>query len=257
MAKKKKCECEAGAPLWMVTYGDLMSLLMTFFVLLLSFSTITEDEVFKETMMSFRGSLGFMPKELTMVQVNPLPRKMRRPNKSEEDLARKVQRQMQVAGVDSAVKVEYDAQGGLRISLPSEILFGVGSADLSADARPILRDLSGVMAELPEAFFEVEGHTDNLPTSGNTVFRDNHDLSYARADAVARYIQEQGRISFDQFIITGAGSGKPIAPNTTAEGRQANRRVELYIRGLLGQDRRDELQEQVDAAGGAAAPAQQ
>ena len=89
MAKKKKCECEAGAPLWMVTYGDLMTLLMTFFVLLLSFSTITEEELFREAMRSFRGAVGFLPKELTTVRINPLPDRQQRPSRASEELIRK------------------------------------------------------------------------------------------------------------------------------------------------------------------------
>lgn len=236
---KKRDDGPAGAPAWMVTYGDLMSLLLTFFILLLSFSTITEEEAFKEAIKSFKGSLGFMPKELTMVQINPLPKKITRQNKTVEELARKLRRRLQVLGQEEKIKVEYDAEGGLKINLPSQILFDSSRADLKAEAYPVLNGLAELLGELPDAFFEVRGHTDNRPMRGTGRFRDNHDLSYSRADRVARYLVEvaggpnRPRLSLEQFEVIASGSGRPASPNTTEEGRQANRRVEIHVKGLL------------------------
>lgn len=244
MARKKRQENqEAGAPLWMVTYGDLMSLLLTFFVLLLSFSTITEEERFHEAMQSFRGAVGFLPRELTMVQVNPLPKKMQRPSRSAENLARRIRRQMQVLGKEDLVQVLFDQEGELRISLPSQVLFDSASAKLKPEAFPVLNDLSAVFVEVPAGYLEIRGHTDDRPLGSTGSFRDNYDLSYARADAVARHLMQEGAELTERLEIIACGPSQPIALNTTEEGRQENRRVDITVRGLPSDEAADELGE--------------
>lgn len=244
--KKKKDEAVGGAPAWMVTYGDLMSLLLTFFVLLLSFSTITEEKAFKEAIASFRGAVGFLPRELTIVQINPLPKRMKRPSKTVEDLARKLRRRLQVLGKEEKVKIEFDAQGGLKISLPSQVLFDTAKADLKAEAYTILGDVSELLAELPSAFFEVRGHTDGRPLTRSAAYRDNYDLSFGRADAVARYMSRGAKIPMNQFEIVACGPGQPIAPNDTPEGQRTNRRVEIHVKGIAGAEKLEELRTRID-----------
>lgn len=243
MAKKeKKCECEPGAPLWVMTFGDMMSLLLTFFILLLSFATMDKPRDFQEAIISIQGAFGVMPQDLQMVRIQAAPVRMRRPNKEAEDLARRVQRGLQVMGMQEDVKFTYDTAGGVKISLPGEILFPAGGAALRVEAYTMLDNIGALLSELPDATFEVRGHTDNTPLGDTTVYRDNHDLSYARADAVARYLQRTSRLPMGQFEIVGSGDGHPLATNTTEEGRQANRRVEIFVRGLLSNQRVKELQ---------------
>lgn len=250
MAKQKKCECEAGAPLWMVTYGDLMSLLLTFFVLLLSFSTITEEELFRQAIMSFRGSVGLLPRELTVTQVNPMPSKYQRPSRSAEELARKLRRRLQLLGKEGEVKVEFDGKNGLKLTLPSKILFASADASVQPPAYPVLNDLASIFAEFPNALFEVRGHTDDRPLTSHPLFRDNYDLSFGRADSVARYLSKEGRIPLERFEIIARGAGDPRAPNTTEEGRAANRRVEIFVRGLLADEEYENITEKVQALNG-------
>jgi chemotaxis protein MotB len=245
MGKKKKDDGPAGAPAWLVTYGDLMSLLLTFFVLLLSFSTIQEEN-FKEALMSLRGAFGLMPKELTLVQINPQPKNQRPSHKSVEELARKLRRRLQVQGKLDKVKIEFDQEGGLKINLPSQILFDAGSTDLRADAYPVLNDIAELFGEMPEAFFQVRGHTDSQPFAKAGTSRDNYDLSYTRADRVARYLTRNVRVVLDRFEIVACGSGQPIAPNTTEAGRRANRRVEIHVRGMFTDVRLDEIRSRFD-----------
>jgi chemotaxis protein MotB len=247
MAKKeKKCECEPGAPMWVLTYGDMMSLLLTFFILLLSFASMEKPRDFQEAIISIKGAFGVMPQELQMVRIQPAPVRMRRPNEEAESLARRVQRGLQVMGIQQDVKFTYDTAGGIKISLPGEILFPTGGAVLRADAYTMLDNLGALLAELPDASFEVRGHTDSMPMGDNSVYRDNHDLSFARADAVARYLQRTSDIPISQFEIIGSGDGRPVASNTTEEGRQANRRVEVFVRGMLSNQRVRELQNRVE-----------
>lgn len=246
-AKQKKCECEPGAPMWVLTFGDMMSLLLTFFILLLSFASMDKPRDFQEAIISIKGAFGVLPQNLATVRVNPAPVRMRRPNKEAEDNARRVQRGLQVMGLQKDVKLRYDRAGGVKITLPNEILFAAGAYTLRTEAYTTLDNVGVLLAGLPETTFEVVGHTDLTPMGAGSPFRDNHDLSYARADEVARYLQRTSGIPFSQFEISGAGDGKPVATNTTEEGRQANRRVEILIRGVIDSDRVQELQDRVNA----------
>lgn len=248
MPRDKKCECEAGAPMWMVTFGDLMSLLLTFFVLLLSFASMEEPKRYEATMIAIRGafgSMGVLPNNVTTVQMNMMPRPQQRPTKAQEDLARRIRRRLQIIKKEEEVKLDFDKQGGLKITLPSEILYESGKTELKAEAYPLLDDLAQLFAELEGAVFEVRGHTDDVGIVTTTDYRDNYDLSYARADIVVRYFNQAGRIPIQQFEIVACGSSQPVAPNSTEKGRQANRRVEIYVKGLIDSSQTDELKSNV------------
>lgn len=247
MANKKKCpECEVGAPAWVVTFGDLMSLLLTFFVLLLSFATMEKPREFQEAIVSIKGAFGVLPSNLTVVQVNPQPIRIRRLPQQAEEAAREIQRELQVDGKSEDVVVEYDETGALKLNLPTRVLYDSGQAELREDAYPFLASLAQIMSRYPDAFFEVHGHTDNTGLSDTSIFRDNWDLSYARADAVMRYLVESGGIPRENFEAVAHGSGDPLEPNTSEAGRVANRRVELYIRGLLTDEEVDQLKAEAD-----------
>ena len=246
MAKNKKDGCEKGAPLWVVTYGDLMSLLLTFFILLLSFATMDKPREVQEAMISIKGAFGVLPRELTTVRINPIPVRMRRPNKKVEDLGRRVQRALQVAGLQQDIKLTYDAAGGLKITLPGQMLYRRGETRIRPEAFALLENIGAMLSDLPETFFEIRGHTDNTALSSDVLYRDNHDLSGKRADAVARFMNRNAGIPLDRFEIIACGSGQPIATNTTEEGRSANRRVDIYVRGLMDSQQVVELKGLVD-----------
>ena len=232
-ARKKKGDDEAGAPAWIVTFSDLMSLLLTFFVLLLSFSTISENE-FNEAMMSLQGAFGVLTRNTSVVAVAPRP--ARQASSELARTARMLRRQLQIVGKEKQVKIEFDAQGGLKITLPDAILFGPGSDELQPEAFPVLQDLGETLAQLPDAFIEVRGHTDASPVGATGRFRDNYDLSYYRAYAVASRLNSLGGVPLDQFEIVALGSSQPIATNDTVTGQIANRRVEIVVRGLVSKD---------------------
>lgn len=246
MAREKKQESEAGAPLWVVTYGDLMSLLLTFFILLLSFATMDKPREFQEAMISIKGAFGVLPREITAASFNLNPTRLRRPNKETEDLARRVQRGLQVAGAEKDVKLTFDAAGGLKITLPNQTLYRSGETRLRPDVFPVLQEIGALLAELPETFYEIRGHTDDTALGDDTLFRDNYDLSFARANSVARFLMERVGLPADRFVISACGSGQPIATNTTEEGRMANRRVDIYLRGAMDRQSVKELQGRVD-----------
>lgn len=236
--RKRKQEEEGGAPKWLVTFSDLMSLLLTFFVLLLSFSTISEED-FKEAMMSLQGAFGVLPRFTGVIA--PLPRLPRPPSESIQEQARKLRRRLQVIGREREVKVEFDARGGLKIVLPEAVSFASGSVAVLPDAHPILQDIAAVLMEMPDTFIEVRGHTDAQPLSEGAQFRDNYDLSYFRADAIMRQLISYAPIPMEHFEVVACGSSQPVATNDTADGRRANRRVEIYVRGLVDHERVESL----------------
>jgi chemotaxis protein MotB len=246
-SRNKKQHQEEGAPGWIVTFSDLMSLLLTFFVLLLSFSTISEKD-FQKAVMSLQGAFGVLSHMQT--EIRPIS-EMPRVNRSAMDrAARRLRRQLQIRGQDKDVKVEFDATGGLKIVLPTAILFGSASADLMPAAAPVLQDVADVLKSLPEVFIEVRGHTDSRPMTSSGRYRDNYDLSYFRADAVARRVQTVGQIPMRQFEVVACGDSQPVATNETEEGRAANRRVEIFVRGVLDNQQVEGLRSEFEGVEG-------
>lgn len=240
---KKSADAEEGAPAWMCTFADLMSLLLCFFVLLLSFSTMSEEK-FERAMASLHGAFSIFPKNTSIM--NPMPKVTRRTQRSVEKAARRLQRRMQMRDKQNDVRVEFDKQGGLKIVLANKVLFDTAMANLKQDAFGVLSDLADVLGDFPTAKYEVRGHSDSRPLRGHAKYRDNHDLSWARADSVARFIAGTGSMALDNLEITGCGPGQPIALNDTPEGMQANRRVEIHVRGLTDDTEIGKLQEELD-----------
>lgn len=228
---RREKSSQPTAPAWMVTYADLMSLMLTFFVLLVSFSQLQQEKIVK-VLQSIQGAMGSQPDLLGP----PSSSGVYPPDAAAiERLARRLQERLQTTGMDKEVRLEYDGQGGLRISLPSGVLFDSGSATLKSDpvTQRTLRDVADVLNGLPRAFFEVRGHTDNRPLVDTSVYRDNYELSFARAMAVARFVNANGGIPLEQFEIVACGPSQPAASNALPAGQAINRRVEIYVRGNL------------------------
>lgn len=213
----------------MVTYADLMSLMLAFFVLLVSFSQVQQEKIIK-VLQSIQGAMG-----TDLGSVAPTNTSGTYPPDAGaiEQMARRLQERLQTSGMDNDVRLEYDGEGGLRISLPSSVLFDSGSATLKPDplTQRTLRDVAEVLRGLPRAFFEVRGHTDNRPLVDTSVYRDNYELSFARAMAVTRFVNDSGGIPLEQFEIVACGPGQPAASNALPAGQAINRRVEIYVRG--------------------------
>ncbi|WP_045387075.1 peptidoglycan -binding protein [Falsirhodobacter sp. alg1] len=125
---------------------------------------------------------------------------------------------------------------GDRFVFSSEVLFNIGSADLSdegrrqiADVAVTLRDISDQIPDDLDWILRVDGHTDDIPLSGNGQFRDNWELSQARALSVVRYMQDSLGFPPNRLAPTGFGQYRPVAEGETAEARAQNRRIELKL----------------------------
>jgi chemotaxis protein MotB len=157
-AKKKKKEGGGGAPGWMVTYGDMMSLLLTFFVMLLSYSS-TDIFKFKQAMGSLRGALGVMKSEQGVVNLPKMMIGTRAPQQVETSSVR-LRKLIKQEHLEDAIRVERTDKG-LLIRISSPVLFDLGKAEVKPDIRSILGKLVDIISKW-EGPVRVEGHTDDL-----------------------------------------------------------------------------------------------
>jgi len=130
--------------------------------------------------------------------------------------------------VDSA-----SADEGVRVTLPQAVLFPSGSVEVDANGRKILANVAKSLAKTSDNAIRIVGHTDSLPLGGalKARFTDNWELSSARAAAVARLLVWGNGIAQDRIQIEGRGAAEPVADNSSEEGRNQNRRIEIFIAG--------------------------
>jgi chemotaxis protein MotB len=230
MGRKRASKAPAGAPLWMVTYGDLMSLLLTFFVLLVSFSSIQMSK-FQKAMGSLRGALGVLvnPQSVIMLPRPVMPTLLNFPSEDVKDIYQEIVRLTGYMEEGKSVDVELTDQG-IRITLGDPVLFDLGKADLRRDSAPVLEEIFRRLARIP-CTIAIEGHTDDLPIRTEK-FPSNWELSAHRALAVLHFAVDTAGI--DPQIISSAGYGefRPKAPNDSPENRAKNRRVEIRVNYL-------------------------
>jgi chemotaxis protein MotB len=226
----KKCKCpppERGVPGWVVTYGDMMSLLLTFFILLVSFSSIQESK-FKEAMESLQGALGVLAKYNTTIDLETiLVHEPRQTDNSEIYYQiKKLEQFLLDEGLDQAVEIELMADG-IRMRVVDSFLFPSARADLQPRALKLLDSIAGMLDGMGQDI-TVSGHTDSVPIN-TPRFPSNWELSAARAIAVARRFQELG-VDPTRMSAVGFGEFRPLDSNRTAEGRAVNRRVEIFLK---------------------------
>lgn len=202
--KKKQQQDEGG---WLTTYADMMTLLMTFFVLLFAMSTLdpVKLEQFGDSTKKDKGSAK-KSKKVSLSQINKEVKKL----VVEQELS-------------SQVTVSMNARG-VTLGIASDLAFGSGTAILSGPIKSFLVKLVSTMEKATYAI-AVEGHTDNDPIRSSQ-FPSNWELSAARASAVIRYLTEQG-IAADKFRAIGFGDTVPLVANDTRANKAKNRRVDI------------------------------
>ncbi len=262
MAKKREEEPPKGSPAWMNTFSDLMNLLLCFFVLLFSMSTV-DAQKFELIAASFSQSFSIFSAGATAIgdgmlismgvsQLNELDDYINSMGKvadgdtqeldsleeitealdaeklkESEKLAEKIEEAMEEQNLDREVDMEVTSQY-VQLSLKGALLFDSGSSELKADALPVMDKLGLILERYADSVIEIEGHTDNVPIH-SARFADNNELSSARALSVFAYFVDT--TSLDPAMIKHSGRGEyvPVADNSSPEGRAKNRRVEIKI----------------------------
>lgn len=223
-------ECKGGAPEWVVTFGDMMTLLLCFFVLLLSFSTM-EAERFKIIAGYIREAFGVqlnrhyteIPSGNTVVAVQFNP-----PSTSTTVILDRIVDLLHELNLDTMANAE-EENDGVRIRLDGELVFKGGQAELTDKSKLFLDYVAETILDA-DASAVVEGHTDNVPIH-SSVFPSNWELSGARATAVVRYLESRG-VPGSMLEAVAYGDTRPLTENYTEEGRRKNRRVEILIQKI-------------------------
>lgn len=217
----------------MLTYGDMVTQVLAFFVLLFSFSYLDQAK-FEASLMSIRGALGVLDGG-QMIQpqggqydLEDLREQAQQHAEQEqlEQIAAGIRQYAAAQKLDNAIRLSIDERG-LVIRLADTVLFDRGRAEIKPEARAILDRLAEVIGPIPNNV-RVEGHTDNLPIN-TAEFPSNWELSSRRATNVLRYLVEKHAISAQRMSGSAYGEYRPVAPNTSEEERRLNRRVDIVI----------------------------
>ncbi|GGC78360.1 flagellar motor protein MotB [Vreelandella lutescens] len=262
---------QTNIPAWMVTYADLMSLLLCFFVLLLSFAEI-DAQKFRRVADELSKAFGVqrdieamqvpMGTSATLQHFSPAT-----PDRTllEEVRQRTMQQQPQLESMRSmletqqrqrSLQVASRVEALLESSLPEGVAeitvdeyrvvvriaengtFGSGTATVTPAFASVLQELATLLGDLTGTV-SIDGHTDNVPIR-TAQFRSNWDLSAMRAASVANVLVESGEIAPGRLLIQGFAETRPLAANDTPDGRAVNRRVELTIDATTPFDERGE-----------------
>ncbi|MFH1851039.1 MAG: OmpA family protein [Candidatus Neomarinimicrobiota bacterium] len=225
MKRKLEKLAPPSAPFWMVTYGDMMTLLVTFFVLIVAYSSI-EQEKFMGAIESFRGALGVL-KSHESIQDKPYMSFNGMMDQTEiVNRIRQMQETIEAGQLQGDVHVEV-GESGMNIRLGDQVLFDPGRAELKPGAFPLLISIASVVRGLTHQIY-VEGHTDNVPIN-TPQYPSNWELSSARSLSVVKYLHQEGKIPARFLAAVGHGEHRPLTDNDTAAGRSKNRRVEIFI----------------------------
>lgn len=265
MAKKRQEDPPKGSPAWMTTFSDLMNLLLCFFVLLFSMSTV-DVEKFEMVVASLQSSFSVLPSGGSSIgegqlissgisqlenfsfffeEYNSIEEAEETEEKEEaeketveeefeakmlkesEEMAEEVSEQVVQYGIQDQVEVDFNAQYVL-LTLNGALLFDSGKSEIREDAYPLVDKIGAILTNYSSNIIEIEGHTDNVPIS-NAKYENNDVLSMYRALNVADYIRSITDLNPGLLKSSGRGEYVPVADNTTPEGRARNRRVEIKI----------------------------
>lgn len=252
-----------GAPAWTATFGDLMNLLLCFFVLLFSMSSVDAAK-FEQIAASFSSAFGiFSGGEMAIgqgaligdgaTQLNALDTYVQSMGKQDEGedqqekqetealqealaeqlaaseaMAEQIAEMMNEApALKETVELNYTSQY-VQLTIQGAILFDSARVDIKPEAVPVLSKVGQILETYGGGTIEVEGHTDNMPMTGDK-YSNNDELSAGRALSVFNFLMDNTTLDPVRIKHSGRGEWLPIADNSTPEGRARNRRVEIRI----------------------------
>ena len=210
---------EEGSPAWMATFADMMSLLLTFFILMYAIASQNTSRIMTEVLGTESKSLGVLDL-IDKISVQKSLQELtglNNPNILDD---------IEDTAEDSAMAVDTN-EAKVVVRVPGANLFKPGQADLQLAGRPVLDGVIAVIRKYPDYKIHIQGHTDDDPISTEK-FPTNWELSAARATAVLRYFFDKG-VEPENMTATGYADTFPLASNDTDQGRTINRRVEFVL----------------------------
>ncbi len=228
----------ADSSAWMVTFSDLIMLLLTFFVLLLSMSSMDQKKL-KEIILHVKESAGLL--EFSGSRgITDLATFIKRHRKEKETyfmIDRDLLRYLFMPSMESDRKIEeiidiIDDERGIVISFHEDIMFDPGEATLKKEAFPVLDTIAKAIGSSPNNIL-IMGHTDNVPVQGK-LYESKWELSSYRGLSVLEYFLKEKGLLPSRFSVGGYGPSRPLYPNDTPENRALNRRIEIIFKNLQG-----------------------
>lgn len=223
-----------GAPAWMTTFGDLMALLLTFFVLMLSLSNVNQQkyEAISEVMgesfglqiLKHKQNAGKPDEQPNLIEppIKLEPLQFREPLRVDTRIQEDLKRELDSGLLDMAV-----GDGRLTVSFPEHLAFAAGSAEMTEHFRLMLHKLALILGNVTGEI-QVSGHTDDIPIS-NEQFKSNWELSSARAVAVVQALIDTGLVQAQHLSAVAYADTRPVVPNKNPALRAKNRRVEIKL----------------------------
>jgi len=231
MGKKPECP-PPGLPMWMATYSDLVTLLLTFFVLLLTMATMDPTKFVQakssiESAFGWRTTAAPVPFAIPVIpsppksKFSPIPRETSIPH------FKRIQNDLELAKLQAQVEAIQKDNDSIILRINDSVLFEEGKTALNPASYPILRKVADIVRPLPMTM-RIEGHTDLTPITGGKMT--NWDLSVSRAVAVMSFYQRGEHFPMDRMAAAGYGETRPVVPNTSKENMAQNRRVDFILR---------------------------
>jgi chemotaxis protein MotB len=228
--RHRDAEDDENLERWLLTYADLITLLLAFFIVLYSISRIDAgkfNKVSDALTTAFRAQTDGPGLAKDISSEFLINKQLRRGNLGVlKDQIDKISQQINLG---TQLKTELQPRG-LVIRISESAIFDPGKAELKPQAKKMLDLISIQLLKIPN-HIRVEGHTDSLPIS-NERFKSNWELSTSRATECLRYLIEKHGFPPERIAALGYAEFRPIAPNTTVEGRAKNRRVDIIVLNL-------------------------
>jgi len=226
-----------NSPGWLTTFNDLVTLLMVFFVLLFTMSSIDARQM-QEFQYALQSGLGILEAgqmvDISVKTTQPVEDMSHNKTQPEGSKGSPDERLTGLLSDKLIKSLEADfeiqvtqTQQGIRLSFEDQILFNFGKADINPAGFTMLDQIAKALKKVPKPV-RVEGHTDNIPIQ-TARFPSNWELSVARAVKVVKYFAEVGNIDPHRLSAVGYGESRPVVANDTASNRAKNRRVEILL----------------------------
>lgn len=231
-------EPEAPPTEWMNTFADMSCLLMTFFVLLYSMSTLDTTK-FTDSFTAVKLTFGGKDAELSTARVKQQEaaildtvRMQKQLIESQRKVFSDVKTFLNRKGVEGVIGAVFD-EGIITLRVPGNALFASGEVDITPAGKQALLSIRELLIKSPDQTVNIVGHSDDIPPGPGSRFKDNWEISALRAVNVLRFFLQSG-IDQKRLTATGLADLQPLFPNNSEENRAQNRRVEIVLEKKVG-----------------------